>query len=124
MTVPTLKYIIRSGRVSPFKSFVARLLDLKPVIAVDENGKTFMFGKSFSTKGSMKKVIRNLAKLVRGNQVWEYAIMHANNPEAADWYAAEMEKVTGKKPVFVDNASPVLAANTGEGVVGIAVMLE
>lgn len=124
VTVPTLKYIIRSGRVSPFKSFVARLLDLKPVIAVDENGKTFMFGKSFSTKGSMKKVIRNLAKLVRGNQVWEYAIMHANNPEAADWYAAEMEKVTGKKPVFVDNASPVLAANTGEGVVGIAVMLE
>jgi fatty acid-binding protein DegV len=50
--------------------------------------------------------------------------MHANNPEAADWYSAEMEKLTGQKPAFVDHVSPVLAANIGEGVVGVALMLE
>jgi hypothetical protein len=124
VTVPTLKYIIRSGRVSPFKSFVAKLLDLKPVITIDKTGKSYLSGKSFTTKGSMKKVIRNLTKELKGKQIWEYAVMHANNPEAADWYTVEMEKLTGRKPVFVDDISPVLAANTGQGVVGVAIMLE
>jgi len=124
VTVPTLKYIIRSGRVSPFKSFVARLLDLKPVIAVDAEGKSYMFSKSFTTAGSMKKVVKNLSRMLKGKKIWEYAIMHANNPEAAEWYAARMEEITGRKPCFIDHVSPVLAANTGEGVVGIAIMLE
>jgi DegV family protein with EDD domain len=124
VTVPTLKYIIRSGRVSPFKSFVARMLDLKPVIAIDQEGKSYMFSKSFTTAASMKKVVKNISRMLNGKKIWEYAIMHANNPEAADWYSAEMEKLTGQKPAFVDHVSPVLAANIGEGVVGVALMLE
>jgi len=43
VTVTTLKYIIRTGRVSAFKSFIARLLDLKPVIAMNEEGTTTTF---------------------------------------------------------------------------------
>jgi hypothetical protein len=35
-----------------------------------------------------------------------------------------MEKLTGRKPLFVDHASPVLAANTGAGVVAVSIMLE
>ena len=124
VTVPTLKYIARSGRVSPFKSFVAKTLDLKPVISIDDTGKTYLSDKSFTTKSSMKKAIRGLARLVKDKPVWGYAIQHANNPEAAEWYQAEMEKLTGQKPIFIDNASPVLAANTGQGVVAVAVMLE
>jgi DegV family protein with EDD domain len=124
VTVPTLKYIIRSGRVSPFKSFVARMLDLKPVIAIDQEGKSYMFSKSFTTAASMKKVVKNISRMLNGKKIWEYAIMHANNPEAADWYSAEMEQLTGQKPAFVDHVSPVLAANIGEGVVGVALMLE
>jgi uncharacterized protein len=124
VTVPTLKYIIRSGRVSPFRSFIAKTLDLKPVILIDKEGKSDLFGKSFTTKGSQKKLVRDYTRLLKDKKIWEYAVMHANNKEAAHWYAVEMEKITGKKPVFVDNVSPVLAANTGQGVVGVAVMLE
>jgi fatty acid-binding protein DegV len=35
-----------------------------------------------------------------------------------------MEKLTGKKPLFIEQVSPVLGANTGPGVTGISVMLE
>jgi len=124
VTVPTLKYIVRSGRVNPLKGFVAKMLDVKPVIIVNREGTTSLSGKSFTKTGSMKNAVRSLAQLIKGQQVWEYAITHANNPEVANWYAGEMEKLTGKKPVFMDNASPVLASNTGEGVVAVSVMLE
>ena len=124
VSVTTLKYIIRSGRVSPLKGYIAKLLDLKPVIALNEEGKAFLFSKSFSEKGSMKKVISSISKIIRGHRVWEYTITHANNPDAARWYADEMEKLTGKKPLFIDNASPALVTNAGPGVACVAVMLE
>jgi fatty acid-binding protein DegV len=62
--------------------------------------------------------------MLRNNKVWEYAITHANNQPIAEWYATEMEKLTGKKPVFIDHASPALVANTGPGVVCVSLMME
>ncbi len=124
ISVTTLKYIVRTGRVSPFKSFVARLLDLKPIIRIDETGRAELFSKSFTEMGSMKKIIRNIGKIAAKNKIWEYAITHANNQKSADWFMSEMERITGKRPVFVEQASPALGANTGPGVVAIAYMLE
>ena len=124
VNVVTLKYIIRSGRVSPFKSFVARLLDLKPVIWVDHQGKASLLSKSFTEKGSMKKVMKNIAEITKGKKVWEYAITHANNTAAAQWYSAQMEALTGKKPLYIDHASPAIAANTGPGIACVSLMLE
>jgi DegV family protein with EDD domain len=124
VSVTTMKYIIRSGRVSPLKSFVARLLDLKPVIFLSGEGKAELLGKSFTVKGVNKKLVRDITRLVRNRKVWEYVITHANNPETVDYFSAEMEKITGKKPMFVDNASPALVANTGPGVVCVSLMFE
>ena len=124
VSVPTLKYIIRSGRVSKFKSYIATKLDLKPVIALDDEGRSYLFSKSLSEKGSMKKALKSIEKLLHGKQVWEYAITHANNQAYAEWYAREIEQLTGKQPVFIDHASPALVANTGPGVVCVSLMME
>jgi uncharacterized protein len=124
ISVPTLKYIVRSGRVSKFKSYIATLLNLKPVIALDDEGRTYLFSKSFTEKGSRKKALKSIKKILYNNKVWEYAITHANNQPHADWYANEIEKITGRKPVFIDHASPALVANAGPGVVCVSMMME
>lgn len=124
VSVTTMKYIVRSGRVSPLKGFIAKLLDLKPIIYLNKEGKTDLLGKSFTEKGISKKLIRDIARLLRNNKVWEYAITHANNPTTVEFYATEMEKLTGKKPLFIDHASPALVANTGPGIVGVSIMFE
>jgi uncharacterized protein len=124
VSVQTLKYVVKSGRVSPFRSFVARMLDLKPVIALNEEGGTYLSGKSFSEKASMKKAIRSIEKLSRKNKVWNYTITHSNNLPAVEWLSKEMERITGKKPLFVGHASPVLVANAGPGVACISFMFE
>ncbi|NQV01829.1 MAG: DegV family EDD domain-containing protein [Bacteroidia bacterium] len=124
VSIPTLSYIIKSGRISPFKSFVARTLDLKPVIDIDKEGKAEISGKSLSVKGSRKKLMAKIRKILKGEEIWEYAITHADNLEVAEFYAVEMEKMTGRKPLFMDHVSPVLVANTGPGVVGVSFMLK
>jgi len=124
VTVTTLKYITRSGRVSQFKSFVARVLDLKPVISFDDEGRTFLSSKSFSEKASLRKVMRDIERIVQNHKLWGYAITHAENAETAEWLAARMEALTGMKPAFTGDASPALAANAGPGVACIAILPE
>jgi len=124
VSVQTLKYIIRSGRVSPMKSFIARTLDLKPIIALDEHGKAMLFSKSLTEKGCTRKLIHDMDRLLRKNKLWGYTITHAENPETAKYFAEEMERITGKKPLFTEHVSPVLVAHTGPGVVCISYLLE
>ena len=100
------------------------MLDLKPVITVDKEGKAALFSKSFTAKGSANKALKSIKKHLKAREVWEYTITHANNPELASWYAKEIEQITGKQPVFIDNASPALIANTGPGVVCVSMMFE
>ena len=57
-------------------------------------------------------------------KVWGYAISHAQNPKVAEFFAKELEALTGKKPEFVVNASPVLVTHVGNGVVAVSVMLD
>jgi hypothetical protein len=72
----------------------------------------------------MKLVMKDLERFVEGKKVWGYAIGHASNKKTALWYADKMEALTGKKPLFIQNASPALVANVGIGVVDVAVLLD
>jgi DegV family protein with EDD domain len=120
----TMKYMIRSGRVSAVKGFMGKLMGVKPIVRINAEGKSEVFGKPTSAKEAMKLVISETARLMDGKKLWGYAISHANNLEVANWYAKEMEAITGQKPKFISAASPVLGANVGPGVVGLGFMME
>jgi DegV family protein with EDD domain len=122
--IATLKYLVRGGRISPMKGLLARLLNLKPIITLDEEGRGFPFGKSFGRKGNMKKILRLAAEYAAAGKVWRYSIVHAQNLPRAQEYARKMEAMLGRPPAFVMDVSPVVGAHNGIGVVGIAVMLE
>jgi len=124
VSVRTLKYMVRGGRVSHFKGFIANLLNINPIVSVDENGKAIVFDKSFNQKANMAKVMGHIERLSGGKRIWNYIVLHAQNPDAAGWYAKEMETLFGKKPVSVINISPVIGAHAGVGAAAVAFMYE
>lgn len=124
VSVKTLKYMIRSGRLSPMKGFIANLLHLKPLITVDEEGKSAQHAKSFSEKGSMKKIVKRFEEISKGKKVWGYTITHANNKESADWYIEKLTALTGKEPKYIQEVSPVIGTNAGTGAVCVSLMFE
>jgi len=124
VTAKSMKYMIKSGRVSKSKGLIGSLLNIKPIVSMDIEGKTVAFGKPFTFKQSMQMVMTEFKKFIDGKKVWGYAISHADNAESANWYAAELEKITGMKPEFIQHASPVLVTNVGTGVVAVTVMLD
>lgn len=122
--VATLKYMVRGGRVSPMKGLAAKLLNLKPIISLDEEGKGVAFGKSFSRQGNMEKIKKMLQDYAAKGEIWNYAIVHARAIDRAELYAANLEKLLGKAPAYIQEISPVVGAHNGIGVVGIGIMYE
>jgi len=122
--IASLKYMVRGGRISPMKGLVARLLNLKPIVTIDENGKALPFGKSFGRRANMKKILRMIGEMAAEKKVWRYAIVHAQNLPRAGVYAKELEDLLGRPPAYIMEVSPVIGVHNGIGVVGVALMFE
>ena len=124
VSVRDIKYLIRGGRLSASKGFIARLLNINPIVTIDADGKATVFDKAFNQKANMEKVMGHVRNMNRDKTVWNYIVLHASNDDAARWYTEKMEALTNKKPVSVVNISPVIGANVGIGAAAIAFLTD
>jgi len=124
VTIQTIKYLIKGGRLSTTKGFLAGLLHINPIISLNESGKAIVFDKGFNKKSNMEKIVALIRNKNTENPIWNYIVLHANNPEAAEWYRERMVQITGKEPVSVMNISPIIGANIGAGASAVAYMNE
>jgi DegV family protein with EDD domain len=122
VSVRDLKSMIRGGRVSKPKGIIASALGLNPVISMDENGKSLLFGKTFSQEASLNKIYRHIQKISAGKTMWNYMILHAHNPEGAQQVEAKMSAMTGLKPVSTVDISPVIGMHAGNGAIAISLL--
>ncbi len=124
VSVRDIKYLIRGGRLSATKGLLARILNINPIVSIDESGKAIVFDKAFNQKSNMEKVMGYITKLVREKKTWNYIVLHANNSDAAKWYTEKMIEITAMEPVSVVNISPVIGANTGIGAAAVALLCD
>lgn len=124
VSTKTMKYLMKSGRVSPVKGLLGKMLSLKPLLVVNDKGTIDLMGKPVSSRGSVAMVLKEMRSLVRNNKIWGYAISHADNMDTAQIYMDEMKRLTGLDPEFVSPATPALAVHAGPGVVALSIMLD
>jgi DegV family protein with EDD domain len=120
--VRTLRYMVRGGRVSPLKGFLAGLLNLKPIISLDENGKVVAWGKSIGRRANMEKILKMAAEEAGRRGLWNYAMVHALNQPRAELYAERLTPLLGRPPAFIQDIAPVIGVHNGVGVVAVCLM--
>ncbi len=123
VSVKDLKYMIKGGRVSKPKGLVAGALGLNPVISMDENGKSSLFGKTFSQQASLKRIYKHIKKIKKGKTIWNYIILHAHNHAEAQKAGKKMLEMTGINAVSMVDISPVIGMHAGIGAISIALLL-
>ena len=116
--------MVKSGRVSYTKGLIGSLLNLKPIVTVNDEGRTETFGKPFTEKSSMALVMAKVNSMAADRKIWGYSISHARNISTANWFADRMREISGLEPEFINDASPVLGVNAGPGVVALSIMFE
>ncbi len=116
--IADFRYMVRGGRVSALKGFVAAVANLKPIVSLDTSGKGVAFGASFSRVGCERKILRAVAR--ERDSIRRYAVVHAAVPARAAAFAAELTRAVGRPPEYVMEISPVVGIHAGVGAVAVA----
>lgn len=120
-TLDTLEYLARGGRIGRVKALAGALLNLKPIIRVDTDGK-------YSTVKTERTINKSIASLVEhvhekyGNTPVWVTVLHGRFAEKADVLAKEFQSKLNIAKLEVMRISPVLGVHTGPGIVGAAVV--
>ena len=120
-TLDTLEYLARGGRIGRVKALAGALLNLKPIIRVDTDGK-YSTVKTERTLGkSMNAMVDYLAEKYTSTPLW-VTILHGRFAEKADILAQNMKEKLKVARLETLRVSPVLGVHTGPGIVGAAVV--
>ena len=122
ISIPTLKYIIKSGRINPVKGLIGTLLNLKPVLTLDSEGRAVEAKKVVGRRQVVKKTLELAVEYAKTVENPRFSIVHVLSPKVAGWYKEEILKLFNKNDVFIMDASPALGLHTGIGSAAIAVL--
>ena len=123
-TVDDLGHLKRGGRLSGTAAFLGTLLDIKPVLKVDDEGKLIPISKVKGRKKSIKTLFEMLQENITAPEEQVIAISHGDCIEDAEYLKEMILKEYNVKDVIINHVGPVIGAHTGPGVVALFFMGE
>lgn len=123
-TVDDLGHLKRGGRVSGTAAFLGTLLDIKPVLKVDDEGRLIPMSKVKGRKKSIKALFEMLQENIVSPEEQVIAISHGDCIEDAEYLKEMIMREYNVKDVMINHVGPVIGAHTGPGVVALFFMGE
>jgi DegV family protein with EDD domain len=120
-TLDTLEYLARGGRIGRVKALAGALLNLKPVIRVDTDGKYSTVGNGRTLTKSMGMIADSMHDKFGNTPVW-VTMIHGRFAEKADLLAADLKGKLNIAKMDLVRISPVLGVHTGPHIVGASVL--
>ena len=122
ISIPTLKYLMRSGRLSKTKGLLGTLLNLKPILTVNSDGNIVEAAKVIGQNRVIHKTVDLAIKFAKSVKNPRFGITHVAAPELAQWYGYKIRNVFNSSKVMISEASPALSVHIGIGGAAIAVL--
>ena len=122
--VRTLDNMVKAGRLSTTMGKIGKIIGLKPIVTLDQDGKGDLDSIAFSIKGSNKKLVKHIKNVSKNYTIKEYCIIHVDNLLGAKILAQEMKELIGFEPVYIVETSSVVAISAGKGTVAISYLKE
>ncbi len=119
VSLKTLKYMVKGGRVSPMKGKIANFLNARPIVSMG-NGDSKIFSAAFTQNSLTKKIIKLFLNRNKKQEIKEYSIVHSANYNYAKHVENEIYKLTGKKANFITEISAIVASHAGKGAIAIS----
>ena len=117
LTLNSLEFAQKSGRVQMLESLLASLLRIKPVIFL-KDGSLEIGQKVRSRLGSLDYVLQEMSRRM-GDKLVNAAVLHAHDWDTAVNFAERVKKVLNIKHFFIEEVSIGISSNLGPGTIGI-----
>jgi DegV family protein with EDD domain len=125
LTVDTYDNLLRSGRVSRGRAWLAGMLDVKPILAFDLEGKVIPVARARGGEQAIGKVLALLdERLTPRPRALRFGVVHADAPEVAERIRTALVAAYRPKDCFVSLATGVLGTHVGPGAWAVAWQVE
>ena len=114
VTVDDLSHLKRGGRISATTALVGTMLNIKPIIFVDNDGHLINTSKVRGRKAAMELLANKLGETATDKET--VFIGHGDCPEDAAALETILKEKHGVKNVITGYVGPVIGAHTGPGV--------
>ena len=119
VTVDDLHHLQRGGRVSKTAAVLGTMVQIKPIIHVDDEGKLQVIGKERGRKRSIQKIVDMSVERSKGWDNEIIMITHGDCPEDAEYLAKVVREKMGVKNILINNIGTVIGSHTGPGVLAV-----
>lgn len=117
-TVDSIEYLRRGGRVSNAAAFAAKVLNIKPVLHVDDNGHLIPVYKKVGRSISLKELVRQYNATV--DKSYDTVIItHADSEKDALFVKDLILKNSNPKEIIISNIGTVIGSHSGPGTLAL-----
>ena len=118
-TVDDLHFLKRGGRISATTAVVGSMLQIKPVLHVDNEGHLINIGKARGRQSSLKALVDKMEKTAIDPAHQVVFISHGDCLEDAQTVAQMVKDRFGVKEVYINYVGPVIGAHSGPGTLAL-----
>lgn len=118
-TVDDLMYLKRGGRVSAATALVGTMLQIKPVLHVDNEGHLINVAKARGRKASIEALAKKVAELGLAGKNDTVFISHGDCIEDAKLLETILKEKFGVKEVIIGYVGAVIGSHSGPGTLAL-----
>lgn len=119
VTVETLDYLYRGGRMSRTSAVVGGVLDIKPIIEVNDDGALVAIEKVRGRQKSLKRIVEIVGERGVDLDKQVIAVVHGNDEPTCEKVKKMLMEKYHCKDVIKSFVGCAIGAHTGPGVIGI-----
>lgn len=118
-TVDDLMYLKRGGRVSAATALVGTMLQIKPILHVDEEGHLVSVAKARGRKASIETLAKKVGELGLPGENDTVFISHGDCREDVRYLEQLLKEKYGVKEILVDYVGAVIGSHAGPGTIAL-----
>ncbi|MCM3091664.1 MULTISPECIES: DegV family protein [unclassified Cytobacillus] len=115
----SLEQFYKGGRMSGTQYLLGSILNIKPIIRINQHGEFELFDKVRSENKAIKRMIELLENSYENHTIPQVQIMHGNAPDKAEELAEQIQFHFPRLDIFIGDISSTIAAHAGEGTLAI-----
>jgi DegV family protein with EDD domain len=118
-TVDDLFFLKRGGRVSAASAVVGSLLQIKPVLHVDNEGHLINVVKARGRRGAIETMLQKMKETVYLDRCKTVFISHGDCIEDAKYLADRIKAELGTSDIHINFIGPVIGSHSGPGTLAL-----
>ena len=118
-TVDDLMYLKRGGRISAATALVGTMLQIKPLLHVDDEGHLINITKTRGRKAAIDAMVKKAQELGAGYDNSTMFISHGDCLSDAEYLSRQLKEKCGVKDVVISYVGAVIVSHSGPGTLAL-----